>query len=170
MQITDHYRREISDGDLPEGAKLPTVVEISKTWGVAHATAAKAIAQLQVEGLISTSPRGSFVAGKAARALSPHDRLSRLRRTGDGTTVNEQHEVTAAEVIDAPAYVADLLDLDPGAQVIRREYITSGTDASGPRSLSVTWYPARLADAVPTLLSTDAAHVGTVLADVQAAV
>jgi GntR family transcriptional regulator len=151
MQVTDHFRRQIQDGSLCEGDRLPAVAAIARDWGVAHATAAKAVQQLQVEGLISTSPRGSFVAAKAARASSQYDRIMRARRTGSISSTDEHHTVAAAEVIDPPAYVADLLDLEPNEQVVRREWVSIENTAL--RALTVTWYPASLVDQVPELLT-----------------
>lgn len=167
MQVTDHYRQLIQDNELTEGSKLPTVAEIAKSWKIAHATAAKAIAQLQVEGLIVSSPRGSFVSGKAAKASTPHDRLMRLKRTGNTSAQHEWHRVTAAETVTAPAYVADLLDIEPGSNVIRREWITGDVDSTSARALTVTWYPGAMAEQVPALLDTEPDNVGTLLSDVE---
>lgn len=152
MQVTDHYRHQIQDGTLAEGDRLPPVSAIARAWGIAHATAAKAIQQLQVESLVVTSPRGTFVAAQAARASSPYDRIMRVRRTGRAGAADEHHRVIRAEIIAPPAYIADLLDLTPGDQVAHREWVT--TEGATLRALSVTWYPAALADDVPALLDT----------------
>ncbi|WP_404871076.1 GntR family transcriptional regulator (plasmid) [Kitasatospora griseola] len=168
MQVTDHFRRQIQDGTLPEGAQLPTVATIEREWGVARATAAKAIGQLQVEGLIYTSPRGSFVAGQGAKATSPRDRLDRYRRTGTLDGVNEHHRVTAAEVVTAPTYVAELFGIDHGATVIRREFIT--IEDKSLRALTVTWHNGDLAEQVPDLLARESSKIGPRLAQVEQAV
>ncbi|CAK7279215.1 GntR family transcriptional regulator [Streptomyces misionensis] len=167
IQVTDHYRSQIQDGVLAEGDRLPAVTAIAREWGIAHATAAKAIQQLQVEGLITTSPRGSFVAAQSARATSPVDRLVRARRTGSSAAADEHHIVMAAGLVTPPSYVADLLDLEPGAQVVRREWVS--LEGKLPRALTVTWYPAYMADPVPTLLSTDNGDVRHLTAQLDAA-
>ncbi|MEV7602926.1 GntR family transcriptional regulator [Kitasatospora sp. NPDC089797] len=165
MQVTDHFRRQIQDGTLPEGAQLPTVAAIEREWGVARATAAKAISQLQVEGLIYSSPRGSFVAGQGAKATSPRDRLDRYRRTGTLDGVNEHHRVTAVGVVTAPTYVSELFDIEYGSPVIRREFVT--LEDKSIRSLTVTWHNGALADQVPDLLAHESSKVGTRLARVE---
>lgn len=165
MQITDHYRRQIHDGDLIEGARLPPLTAIAKEWGVAHATAQKAVGQLQVEGLIITSPRGSFVAGADAKATSPQYRIERSRRTGSIDANGEHHHVNIAEITEPPTYVADLFDLDPDVQVVRREWITIENKAL--RTLTVTWYPADLAEQVPQLLSQENSSVGPLLRQIE---
>jgi len=160
MQITDHYRQKIADGEFAEGDRLPTVVDIASEWNVAHATAAKSIAQLQVEGLIMTSPRGSFVAGAESKATTPQDRFARARRTRSTASKGEHHHVNVAELVVAPTYVAELFGLEPGAQVIRREWVT--IEDGSLRALTVTWYPAELAERAP-LLSMEQSTVGPML-------
>ncbi|MFB7619261.1 GntR family transcriptional regulator [Kitasatospora sp. NPDC056181] len=167
MQVTAHFRRQIQDGILSEGQQLPTVAEIEREWGIARATAAKAIAQLQVEGLIYTSPRGSFVAGLGAKTTSPKDRLDRYRRTGTLDANGEHHRVTAAELIVAPPYVAELFGLEPGAQVIRREFVT--IEEKSLRALTVTWHDGALAEEVPELLATTNSSIGTRIAGLERA-
>jgi GntR family transcriptional regulator len=170
MQITDHYRRQIQDGDLAEGDRLPSVISIAEEWNVAHATAAKAISQLQVEGLILTSPRGSFVAGAGAKATSPQDRMLRARRTGSTANGSETHRVNVAEIVKPPTYVAELFALEQGEQVVRREWVT--IEDTALTALTVTWHPAELADPdqVDALLYTTSSSVGTMLADLEQAV
>lgn len=167
-QIADHYRQQIHDGTLAEGTRLPSVLEIARQFGVSAATAAKAIAQLQVEGLIFSSPRGSWVAGADAKATSPQTRILRARiesRTTAGA--GETHQVTAAEIMTPPAYVSELLGLDDPPEVIRREWITS--ESGIPRVLTVTWYPAGLVGQVPELMSTRPEDVGPMLGRVETA-
>ena len=166
MQITDHYRRQIQDGELTEGQQLPTVAAVAKDWGVAHATAAKGIGQLQVEGLIITSPRGSFVAGREAKATTPQTRIERARRTGSTSGSGEHHRVNVAELVVPPPYVADLFDIAPGATVVHREWVT--VEDKTATTLTVTWHPADLAEQVPDLLGRESSHVGPMLSKIEA--
>lgn len=165
VQITDHYRGLIIDGSLREGEKMDGVHKIAQDWGVSAATAAKSIGQLGVEGLVVTSPRGSFVAALNAKANSPADRIARSRRTGTTDAADETHRVTAAELVTAPTYVAELFNQDPGVQVVRREWVT--LERSHLRSLTVTWHMANLADQVPDLLRTESSKVGTLLPQIE---
>jgi GntR family transcriptional regulator len=172
VQITDHFRDRILDGTLREGDKLDGVHAIAGEWGVSAATAAKAIGQLGVEGLVVTSPRGSFVAALNAKANSPADRIHRARRTGTADANGETHRVMAAEIVVAPTYVADLFDMDPGARVVRREWVTLETNTvsgkSHIRALTVTWHRAELTDQVPELLEKDGSKVGPMLPLIEA--
>jgi GntR family transcriptional regulator len=152
-------------GDLAEGDRLPPIATIADEWDVATATAAKAISQLQVERLVRTSPRGTFVVGES-RASSPRDRILRSRRRGKPESGGEVNEVTSAAIVRAPVYVAELFGgPDDHQLVVRREWVTSEmtTTTGGARRvrLSVSWFPAAFADAVPDLLSTDSSHMAT---------
>lgn len=145
VQIQDHYRERIRSGEIAEGARLPSIAAISEEWGVAAATAAKAISTLQVEGYVYSSNQGSFATiGKGA--ASAHDRIEALRR-GRGAPAGQRTVITAAGIVDAPVYIADLLGIEPdGAKVARRESIAY--DGEQPKRLTVQWWPA---DLVPSL-------------------
>lgn len=137
-QIANHYRDAIRSGDLQPGAKLPALPELAETWGVAPNTAAKAMSLLQVEGAVITSPRGTFVADGDVIASTPGEfargQARRQRAASDGVMV------TAAEAVNPPAYVAELLDIEPGDLVIRREEIWYRH--ARPIRLLVDWAPA----------------------------
>ncbi|MFF4813005.1 GntR family transcriptional regulator [Kitasatospora sp. NPDC001309] len=150
--IADHYRQRILSGELEPGSKLPSNKEISGRWNVAVATASRALQHLQVEGYLRTSPRGTFVADDPRVTASSRDRLARVQRVRSSLMEGETGRVTAAELVTLPLYVADLFDLEHGAQLVRREYIT-GRGKS--RTLfAVSWYPAHFAALVPDLLNT----------------
>ncbi|MDH6131166.1 GntR family transcriptional regulator [Kitasatospora sp. MAA4] len=151
-RITDHYRRLILTGALPAGTKLPSNKELATKWGVAVETVRRALSQLQVEKLIRTSPRGTFVADETPATSSPADRLEAVRSTMRTFMDGETSIVAAAQLVVPPVYVADLFDLDHGDQVVRREYVAG---RSSVRTLfAVDWYPAQFAVLVPDLLST----------------
>jgi GntR family transcriptional regulator len=166
VQIADHFRQQVQDGVIAEGDRLPSVATIAKGWGVAHATAAKAIGQLQVEGLVITSPRGTFAAGREAKATTPQARIERSRRLGTTASSGEHHRVNVAELTVAPTYIAELFALEQGEQVVRREWVT--IDGGALMTLTVTWHPADLANTVPELLTRESSNVGPMLAKIEA--
>jgi GntR family transcriptional regulator len=146
IQIQDHFRSQILDGRIAEGSRLPSIAVLAQEWGVSNATAAKAIAGLQVEGYVHSSTQGTFATvGKGAaggRDLVMH--------RGHMAPSGYREVVTEGDIRPAPVYVAELLGMDPAAaQVARREWITY--DGEKPIRLSVGWWSARLAEAVPRL-------------------
>ncbi|WP_432093733.1 GntR family transcriptional regulator [Streptomyces sp. bgisy100] len=152
IRIAEFYRQLIRDGHIVPGDRLPTVREMSEQHSAATATVRAAMGWLRVEGWIVTTQRGSFVAEQTTNAASPRDRLDRVRRRGSVLADGETKRVVGADLIVPPLYVAELFDQDPGAQVVRREYVVG----SGAQrlALEVDWYPAEFAELVPDLLET----------------
>lgn len=167
MQVAERIRRRILDGELKEGEKLPPVRELAAAEGVAIATLGRSLDHLQVEGYITTSRKGTFVANAPEVAPSGYDRITRVLRTGSVLADGETLIVTKAELLKPPQYVAEIFDLDEGGQTVRREWHTGkGQQRTG---LHVTWYPAHFAAAVPELLSTGRGSAPGLLVKIQQA-
>lgn len=60
-QIARIYRDKISSGELKSGDRLPSIRSITQEYEVAGTTAQKVIEALRDEGLVVTSPMGTFV-------------------------------------------------------------------------------------------------------------
>lgn len=61
-QIADDLRADIESGALPAGSRLPSNPDLAEIYGVARATAVKAINALQREGLLRVvNGLGTFV-------------------------------------------------------------------------------------------------------------
>jgi GntR family transcriptional regulator len=61
-QIANELRERITNGDLPAGARLPSITSLMQEYGVARNTARRALAILEDEGLIEiVHGWGSFV-------------------------------------------------------------------------------------------------------------
>lgn len=66
LRIVAEIRRRIADGELGPGDRVPSTRQIADQWGVALATATKALTTLRLEGLVEARPRtGTVVAGSA---------------------------------------------------------------------------------------------------------
>lgn len=163
-QIAEHFRALIRNGDLKPGDRLPTVREITAEFSSTAPTVRQAMGWLRVEGSIVTTQQGSYVADRVKVSSSAQDRLMRASRTASVLAEGETTRVLAAELVVPPLYVAEAFDIEPGDQVCRREYVTG----KGPQRLmlAVDWYPAALAAAVPSLLSTAPGKAGRVLTDI----
>lgn len=150
LQLVTHYRDAITNGDLREGARLPTVREIAEQWEVAYTTAAKAVRQLAADGLVSTSKQGTVVSFLEGSTFSPADRLRSVHRGRVIYPHAPGSRIISAELVAAPQHVANVMGIEPGDQVVRRERVTSHGDV--PVTWSVTWMPASLVEQVPELL------------------
>lgn len=80
VQLAAIIRRQIADGTLLIGAKLPTLKEMVALFGVSPMTVRHALARLQKEGLISAERgRGTFVTATPDAAVSVPYLLTRSR-------------------------------------------------------------------------------------------
>lgn len=151
-QIAEHYRQQIREGDLNPGDRLPSSRDMAEEHGCSEPTARAVLSSLRVGGYTVTTQRGSFVASRPPGVDSPQDRLRRAVRVGTTTADTETQHATSASLVVAPTYIGEIYDLEPGDQVVRREYvIKSGETVT---ALHVDWYPAPFAVQVPALLST----------------
>ena len=60
-QLAALLRGRIEAGELAPGARLPSIVSLAQEYGLAVTTVQKAVGALREEGLIVTSPMGTFV-------------------------------------------------------------------------------------------------------------
>jgi GntR family transcriptional regulator len=62
LQLVAILRAQIQSGELAQGSRLPSIIGLSETYGVARVTAHKALKVLVAEGLAVVSPgRGMYV-------------------------------------------------------------------------------------------------------------
>ena len=62
VQAARVHRQRIESGELPPGAPVPSIRGMSQEFGIAGTTAQKVIEALKADGLVVTSPMGTFVA------------------------------------------------------------------------------------------------------------
>jgi DNA-binding GntR family transcriptional regulator len=61
-QIAAHLRKQIADGSIPVGRRIPSLVEMEQEFSVARDTLRKAVQVLKDEGLVETvSGMGIYV-------------------------------------------------------------------------------------------------------------
>jgi DNA-binding GntR family transcriptional regulator len=60
-QIHADLVRKIEGGGLPPGSRVPSIVALAQDYGVALTTVRKALDALKADGLVVTSPMGTFV-------------------------------------------------------------------------------------------------------------
>ncbi|MFI9549991.1 TetR/AcrR family transcriptional regulator C-terminal domain-containing protein [Nonomuraea endophytica] len=71
-QIMADITRRVAEGELRPGDRVPSTRQVAEQWGVATATAAKALTALRQEGVVVTVPRvGTVVAEKAHTRPAP---------------------------------------------------------------------------------------------------
>jgi DNA-binding GntR family transcriptional regulator len=150
-QIASELKRQIEEGDLTQGQRVPSARELAEDWNVSPGTAARALRLLVTARLVRQDHRGTFVLGGSRAAIGPQARHSLTR-----FPPAERVVVTAAAYLErAPAYVQPVLGLEPLradglCPVIRREEVRYGPDGR-PVSLMTEWVPPRYAESCPEL-------------------
>lgn len=100
LRIVAGIRQRISDGELGPGDRVPSTRQIAREWGVALATATKALTTLRLEGLVETRPRtGAVVAGTTP--VSPPRRHSPPAPASEQELTLERIVRTAIDIADA---------------------------------------------------------------------
>ncbi|WP_328789583.1 MULTISPECIES: GntR family transcriptional regulator [unclassified Streptomyces] len=102
LRIVAAIRRRIADGELAPGDRVPSTRQIAAHWGVALATATKALTTLRLEGLVEARPRiGTVVAGSApAPAAAP-------ARRRPSPAPDTEPELTLDRIVRAAIDIAD---------------------------------------------------------------
>ncbi|MEV5880651.1 TetR/AcrR family transcriptional regulator C-terminal domain-containing protein [Streptomyces sp. NPDC052101] len=104
-RIADEIARRIAEGSLAPGERVPSTRQIAREWGVALATATKALTVLRLEGLVEARPRvGTVVAAKDRPAPARH-RVPPERRTP--STAHSDQELSRARIVRAATDIAD---------------------------------------------------------------
>ncbi|MYQ40484.1 transcriptional regulator, TetR family [Streptomyces sp. LamerLS-316] len=81
LRIAGEIRRRIASGELAPGDPVPSTRRITQEWGVAMATATKALGALNQEGLVRPVPGiGTVVAESGRERATPQARPPQLSR------------------------------------------------------------------------------------------
>lgn len=139
-QIADELRRDIVEGVLNEGTKLPPELALAERFMVNRHTVRAAIATLTAEGVLHAEQgRGTFV------RRAPRISYALGRRTRFSSNLAGQARETRRRLLDhaveaADARIGGALEIESGAHVVRLELIA---EADGiPISRSTVWFDA----------------------------
>lgn len=165
--IMDNLKDKIALGELRPGDRMPTVRAVAATWHVSHATATKVLRELCREGYARVENKATYVRDRGQAQVTYRIQMTGGRLRGSGTLplLPDWTEVTEAGIVTPPDYVADVMGIDRGTEVLRREIVekwaqvADGAEripAPSPRpvQLSVSWMPAGYAELLPNLLLT----------------
>jgi AcrR family transcriptional regulator len=96
IRIAAEIRARIATGDYAAGSRVPSTREITRTWGVAMATATRVLVLLRADGLVRTvSGVGTVVVGPPAPAPTV------FRQAPDGGVARDRIVATAVRIADA---------------------------------------------------------------------
>jgi GntR family transcriptional regulator, phosphonate transport system regulatory protein len=137
-QIVDEIEREIGEGVLGPGEKLPTEAQLSERFGVNRHTVRRALAVLATRGLVrATQGRGTFV---EARPLAyPIGLKTRFSEAVSAAGREASGDLIASSEIAADERLAAALGIAPGAPVL--ELVTVHRADGTPISMARTCLP-----------------------------
>ncbi|WP_232668038.1 TetR/AcrR family transcriptional regulator C-terminal domain-containing protein [Pseudonocardia sp. TRM90224] len=92
-RIAADIAARIATGQLRPGHRVPSTRQVMREWGVANATAAKALAQLRAEGLVESRPGSATVVAGLPRSTpaATGGALSRDRITTTAIRIADTH-------------------------------------------------------------------------------
>jgi GntR family transcriptional regulator len=140
-QIATELRHRIRRGDWAPGERLPPILALAETYGVAKQTIQRTIDQLRIEGLLITRPgSGTFVRGTRRRL----NRLSRGRygpRRGYHVDLAARYRQELVEVATspAPAEVTDAFGVTDATPLLVRRHLVR-TDEDQPVEIGASWF------------------------------
>lgn len=140
QQIGEALERQIKEGVLPPGARMPTEAELMRQFDVSRSTIRRAMSTLEERGLVRIEQgRGTFVYdGPINYAISRTTKFSEnLAREGHAAT----YEVRRVQEIAADETVAAHLLLEAGDPVC--EILRLGRADDVPLSYTSFYYSAR---------------------------
>jgi GntR family transcriptional regulator len=119
-QIEDRLREEISNGNFKEGDLIPSELELASRYGVSQGTVRKAILNLTQQGVFYRKQgKGTFVVFQK----KGHERYRNFRFVNgfEPNLLDVHMSFKGVKVMQAPAEIAEALNLPKGASVIRLE-------------------------------------------------
>ncbi|MFI6450812.1 GntR family transcriptional regulator [Streptosporangium amethystogenes] len=149
-RIAAQIRARIESGEIRPGDRIPSVREIMRDEGVSTATATRVAAVLRAEGYAESVPGVGTLARLPKKVTAGSDRLRMLRATGSGYRPGERAEMLSAGIVPAPEEIADALEVEAGASVVRRR--RAYHDDRGAVVVSTSWLPGELGEVAPELL------------------
>lgn len=139
VQIADEIVQQIRAGVLKPGEMVPSESELVDRYGVAGGTIRKAMVEVRASGLVETRHgKGSIVKDRPPVRLRSSDRFRASHRRGGKAAYLAESEQSGATAkvsvlyigpMEAPAEIAERLDLEVGTKVLarRRLYFRNGT-------------------------------------------
>lgn len=160
QRIAALLRAQIESGALAPGDRLPSISRLTTDHGVSSTPARRALAELVSSGLVE----GRFGSGYFVRARPAVRRLANTRyrldaehQPGDqpGTSFTADRELAWEDytldrtytVMSAADDVAVLLEIEPGEQVLRRDFVFRARGR--PEQTSTNYLPWSLVEGTP---------------------
>jgi GntR family transcriptional regulator len=137
FQLRQAVLREIREGGLAPGDRLPTEAEMERRYGVSRSTIRQALNDLAAEGLIHRiQGKGTFVGSPKIQHVPVLTSFSELLRAQG---YQPSHRLLDSSVLPGPPEVAEGLQVEEGTscRFLRRLFLAD----DDPVGLAETWLP-----------------------------
>ncbi|MEU5876171.1 GntR family transcriptional regulator [Spirillospora sp. NPDC047279] len=165
LRIADDLRRQIVDGRLAPGDRVPSRHELAREYEVSDRVAVEAVRLLSAEGYLESRPgAGTFV-----RTRPTVRRLTRswYREDRAGSPFAADMEAqgragswrSSSETTTATPAIAGRLEIAEGDPVMRTRYVYLADDE--PLMVSTSWEPLAVTRGTPVMFPEEGPHAGT---------
>ncbi|KRQ96292.1 phosphonate metabolism transcriptional regulator PhnF [Bradyrhizobium valentinum] len=137
-QVGETLMREIDQGLLAPGDKLPAEMELQERFGVARQTVRRALSHLRNEGILDVQlGRGTFVANKVFQYQIAAQKTFEQNLVDSSMTPSRQ--LISCEILAATRGIAEKLEIQAGDRVLL--VVTLGKADDVPVALVKTYFP-----------------------------
>lgn len=145
-RAADELRRQIREGALAAGERIPAETALAERYRVSVPTIRQALAVLRAEGLIeSRQGIGTFVKENRRLQRRSRDRYRSARGDQQLLTAHLRHEIVFAGRAPAPAHIAEQIGLEPGDEVIVRQRRLYDRETGHPEEVGASYLPVEIA-------------------------
>ncbi|MFI2223497.1 TetR/AcrR family transcriptional regulator C-terminal domain-containing protein [Streptomyces fradiae] len=156
-RIAADIRRRVVEGELSPGDRVPSTRRLAEQWGVALATATRALMELRLEGYVETRPRVGTVVAPHRPASRPVQRPQPPPEPQPHHNPRPRHAANRTAATPSPRPVERATpedpdpdpnpDTDPDAELTRERVVRAAieiADTEGLAALSMRGVAARL--------------------------
>jgi DNA-binding GntR family transcriptional regulator len=145
-RVADALRTEIRTGELHPGQRLPAETALVERFRVSLPTVRQALSVLRAEGLIeSRHGIGTFVKEQHRLQRRSRGRYGSARGHQQLLTHHLRHEIVFAGRGPAPTHIAQIMGIEPGAEIIIRRRNLFNKDTGAPEEIGASYLPISIA-------------------------
>ena len=174
LRVAADLRKQILNGDLLPGARLPSQKQIREVYSVSDTVALEARKVLIVEGYVEgRSGSGTYVRERpkprrlARSGYRPLDQPTPFRQEQADESCKGTWEASS-EVTQADPGIAERLRIDAGDRVMRTRYVFHTNNE--PVMLSTSWEPLAITGRTPVMLPEEGPLAGKGVVERMAAI
>lgn len=126
LQLKEIIKRQILQGDLKPGERIPSERELCRLYGVSRITVRQAVEAAVNEGLLYRQPgRGTFVA--KSRIEQRLGKIISFAATMRSWGLEPSTEILGWQVMPADIQLAGVLQLPPGKEIVNLRLLGAGS-------------------------------------------